>query len=142
MLVAITLNFSLTLCQQAMGCLLPINVDRFTIFCQRTADLDMLLLSLPHSHVSQRSPSADKEDKFCNLMRRTGAMSWTSKQDWFNVQVGLREITEEEKSARQLPSDFGRISLAINTEEKIHIKREYSAMFVEDVTQVEKLKTI
>ncbi|KAB8203497.1 hypothetical protein BDV34DRAFT_214569 [Aspergillus parasiticus] len=137
MLVAITFNFSPTLCQQAMGCLPPINVDGFTIFCQRTADLDMLLLSLPHSRVSQRSPSADKEDKFCNLMQRTSATSWTS----------LREITEEEKvmvfwSARQLPSDFGRISLAINTEGKIHIKRESSATFVEDVIQVEKLKTI
>ncbi|KAE8312373.1 hypothetical protein BDV41DRAFT_539372 [Aspergillus transmontanensis] len=110
MLVAITLNFSPTLCQHAMRCLLPINMDRFTIFLStnsngrptggvliKEAGLDVLLLSLPHSHVSQRSPSADKEDKFCNLMRRTGATCWTSKQDWFDVQVGLREITEEEK---------------------------------------------
>lgn len=35
--------------------------------------LDMLFLSLPRSHVSQRSASADEEDRFCNLMRRTGA---------------------------------------------------------------------
>jgi uncharacterized protein YifE (UPF0438 family) len=124
--------------------------------------LDILFLSLPRSYVSQRSPSADEEDRFCNLMRRTGATFWPSKQDWFDVQVGLREITEEEekvmvygwptdgvgvwvlrfRSTRQLPSDFGRMSLAMNMEEKIQIMREYGATFVEDITQVEELNTI
>lgn len=124
--------------------------------------LDMLFLSLSRSHVSQRSPSADEEDKFCNLMRRTGATFWPSKRDWFDVQVGLREITEEEEkvivygwptdgvgvwvlrfqNANQLPDDFGRMSLAMNMEEKIQIMREYGATFVEDVTQVEELNTI
>ncbi|KAE8350115.1 hypothetical protein BDV28DRAFT_139772 [Aspergillus coremiiformis] len=189
-----------------MARLLPINVDRFPIFHQRTvmddpqdrdfscptdpplsttertvfgtlgctvygypstggvlieeADLlDMRFLPLPRSHVSQRSPSADEEDRFCNLMRRAGATFWPSKQDWFDVQVGLREITEEEekvmvygwpadgvgvwvlrfRSARQLPSDFGRMGFAMNMEEKIQIMREYGATFVEDVTQVEEL---
>ncbi|KAF7585749.1 hypothetical protein BBP40_010164 [Aspergillus hancockii] len=209
MLVAITLNFLSTLCQQIMGRLLPINMNPFRIFYQQTviddpqdrvfscfmipppsttertafgtrgctvygypstggvlvkeADLlDMLFLSLPRSHVSQRSPNADEEDIFCNLMRRTGATFWPSKQDWFDVQVGMREITEEEekvmvygwpmdgvgvwvlrfKSTEQLPEDFGRISLVMNMEEKIQIMREYSAMFVEDVTQVEELKMV
>ena len=59
--------------------------------------LDMLFLPLPRSHVSQRSPSADEEDRFCHLMRRTGATLWPSKQDWIEVQMGLREITEEEE---------------------------------------------
>jgi hypothetical protein len=113
MLVAIISTFLLTLCQQTIGRLLPINVDRFRIFRQRTvtedhpdgscptnpplpttkrtifgiwgcvvygypspggvlrkdADLvDMLFLSLPRSHVSLRSPSADEEDRFCNLL--------------------------------------------------------------------------
>lgn len=208
MLVAITLNFLSTLCQQTIGRLLPINVDRFTIFHQRKvmddpqdqafscsiiprsttertdfstlgcmvygypstggflvkeADLlDMLFLSLPRSYVSQRSPSADEEDRFCSLLRRTGATFWPSKRDWFNVQVGLREITEEEekvivygwptdevgvwvlrfRSARELPDDFGRMRLAMNMEEKIQIMREYGATFVENVTQVEELNTI
>jgi hypothetical protein len=121
--------------------------------------LDMLFLSLPRSHVSQRSPSADEEDIFCNLMRRTGATLWPSKEDRIEVLVGMREATEEEekvlvfgwpgdgvgvwvlrfKSARQMPTDFGRLSLAMNMEEKIQMMREYGATFVEDVTQVEEL---
>ncbi|KAA8652890.1 hypothetical protein EYZ11_003153 [Aspergillus tanneri] len=127
---------------------------------RKEADLlDMLFLSLPRSHVSQHSPSADEEDRFCNLMRRTGAMWWPSKEDWIEVQMGMREMTEEEEkvlvfgwptdgvgvwvlrfaSARQLPRDFGRMSLAMNMEEKIQMMREYGATFVEDVTQVEEL---
>ncbi|OCK73048.1 hypothetical protein K432DRAFT_387575 [Lepidopterella palustris CBS 459.81] len=121
--------------------------------------LDMLFLSLPRSHVSQRSPSADEEDRFCHLLRRTGATLWPSKQDWIEVQMGLREITEEEEkvlvfgwptdgagvwvlrfgSAGQVPRDFGRMSLAMNMEEKIQMMKEYGAAFVEDVTQVEEL---
>ncbi|KAJ5956252.1 hypothetical protein N7501_010531 [Penicillium viridicatum] len=121
--------------------------------------LDMLFLSLPRSYVSQRPPSADEEDRFCNLMRRTGAMLWPSKEDWIEVLVGMREATEEEEkvlvfgwptdgvgvwvlrfeSARQMPRDFGRMSLAMNMEEKIQMMREYGATFVEDVTQVEEL---
>lgn len=100
-----------------------------------------------------------EKDRFCHLMRRTGATLWPSKQDRIEVQIDLREITEEEEkvlvfgwptdgvgvwvlrfgSARQMPRDFGRMSLAMNMEEKIQIMREYGATFVEDVTQVEKL---
>ncbi|KAF7164132.1 hypothetical protein CNMCM5623_008822 [Aspergillus felis] len=204
MLVAIISTFLSTLCQQTIGRLLPIDVNRFPIFRQRTvmddrqdvscptpplesttertefgtrgclvygypstggvlikeADLlDMLFLALPRSHVSQRSPSADEEDRFCNLMRRTGATLWPSEEDWIEVQIGMREITEEEEkvlvfgwpadgvgvwvlrfaSARQLPRDFGRMRLAMNMEEKIQMMREYGATFVEDITQVEEL---
>lgn len=35
--------------------------------------LDMFSLSVPRTHPSQRSPSTDEEDRFCNLMRRIGA---------------------------------------------------------------------
>lgn len=31
-------------------------------------------------------------------MRRTGATFWPSKQDWFDVQIGLREASEEEEN--------------------------------------------
>ena len=44
-------------------------------------------------------------------------------------------------SARELPSDFGRMSLVMNMEEKIQIMREYGATFVEDISQVEELNT-
>lgn len=126
----------------------------------KNADLvDMLFLSLPRSHVSQRSPSADEEDRFCNLLRRTGARWWPSREDWVEVLIGMREATEEEDkvlvfgwpadgvgvwvlrfaSAEQLPRDFGRMRLAINMEERIQLMREYGAVFIEDVTQVEEL---
>lgn len=121
--------------------------------------LDLLFLSLPRSHESQRSPSADEEDRFCNLLRRTGPTWWLSKEDRLEAQSGIRFLTEEEekvlvfgwptdgvgvwvlrfKSARQRPRDFGRIRFAMNMEEKIQIMREYGATFVEDVTQVEEL---
>lgn len=122
--------------------------------------LDMLFLSLSRSHESQRSPSVDEEDKFCNLMRRTGAKWWSSRDDVLEVWLGMREMTEEEErvlvfgwptdgvgvwvlryeSDRQLPKDFGRMSLVMNMEEKIQMMREYGATFVEDVTQVEELR--
>lgn len=59
--------------------------------------LDMVFLSHPRSHALQHAPSTDEEDRFRNLLRQTGATFWTRKQDWFDVQVGLRESTEEEK---------------------------------------------
>jgi hypothetical protein len=44
---------------------------------RKDADLvDMLFLSLPRSHASQRSPSAEEEDRFCNLLRRSAATVW------------------------------------------------------------------
>ena len=122
--------------------------------------LDMLFLSLSRSHESQRSSSVHEEDRFCNIMRRTGAKWWASREDRLEVRFGAREMTEEEEkvlvfgwptdgvgvwvlryeSDRQLPKDFGRMSLAMNMEEKIQMMREYGAAFVEDVTQVEELR--
>ncbi|KAJ5951405.1 fungal specific transcription factor [Penicillium vulpinum] len=121
--------------------------------------LDMLFLSLPRSHASQRSSSADEEDSFCDLMRRTGAKLWRSQEDWLGAMIGMRDFTEEEEkvlvfgwptdgvgvwvlrftSTQELPRNFGRISLAMNMEEKIQMMKEYNATFVEDVTQVEEL---
>ncbi|KAL4733531.1 hypothetical protein BDV11DRAFT_199837 [Aspergillus similis] len=121
--------------------------------------LNMVFLSLSRSHALQRAPSADEEDRFCNLLQRTGATFWARKQDWFDVQVGLRESTEEEQkvmvygwpadgvgvwvlrfaSAAELPRDFGRVSFAMDMEEKIQIMKEYGAVFVEDVTQGKEL---
>jgi len=123
--------------------------------------LDMLFLSLSRFHVSHRASNPDEEDTFCNLMRRTGATLWPSEQAWIDVQMGIRDATEEEekvvvfgwpmdgvgvwvlrfRSARQLPRDFGRITLAMNMKEKIRIMKEYGATFIEDVAQVDELKT-
>ncbi|KAL3475106.1 hypothetical protein BJX99DRAFT_230248 [Aspergillus californicus] len=204
MLVAMTLNFLSTLCQQTIGPILPFIVNRLpfvrqqpvidewqgvschtnppesrtdrTVFGDRGCNiygypstggvlikeanlLDMLFLSLPRSHVSKRSDSADEEDVFCNILRRTGATLWPSRQDWVDVQRSLREPTEEEAkvmvygwpadgvgvwvlrfpSGEKLPRDYGRMSLALDMAEKILIMREYGATFVEDVTKVEEL---
>ena len=55
MLVAMALNFLSTLCQQTVGCLLPINVDRFpTLFSSTNIDrqptgLGLLIASKPSS---------------------------------------------------------------------------------------------
>ncbi|KAK1140610.1 hypothetical protein N8T08_010248 [Aspergillus melleus] len=126
----------------------------------KNADLvDMLFLSLPRSHISQRSPNADEEDRFCALLRRTGAKWWSSREDVIDALMGMRDMTEEEEtvlefgwptdgvgawvlrfaSEDQLPRDFGRLRLAMDMEEKLQIMIEYGATFVEDVTQVEEL---
>ncbi len=85
---------------------------------------------------------------------------WSSREDRLEVQLGAREMTEEEEkflvfgwptdrmgvwvlryeSDRQLPKDFERMSLAMNMEEKIQMMREYGATLVEDITQVEELR--
>jgi uncharacterized protein YifE (UPF0438 family) len=144
----------------ALGCIVYGYPSTGGVLIKEADLLDMLFLSLSRFHASQRSPSADEEDRFCNLMRRTGATLWPSKEYWIEVELGAREATEEEEekvlvfcwptdgvgvwvlrtgSARQMPRDFGRMSLAMNMEEKIQMMREYGATFVEDVAQVEKL---
>jgi hypothetical protein len=60
--------------------------------------LDMLFLSLSRSHESQRSPSVDEEDRLCDLMRRTGAKWWSSREDRLEVRLRVREMTEEEET--------------------------------------------
>lgn len=121
--------------------------------------LDMLFLSLPRAQVSYRSPSPEDEDRFCHLLRRTGATLWPNKQDWVDAQMGMRDMTEDDKkvlvfgwprdgvgvwvlrfaSEREVPRDFGKLSLALDMEEKILMMREYGAEFVEDVTLVDEL---
>lgn len=43
------------------------------------------------------------------------------------------------RSASQMPRDFGRMSFAMNMDERIQIMKEYGATFFEDVTQVNEL---
>ncbi|KAJ5696891.1 hypothetical protein N7536_007303 [Penicillium majusculum] len=143
-----------------LGCVVYGYPSTGGVLIKEAADLvDMLFLSVPRSYASQRSPSADEEDRFCNLMRRTGAKFWPSKEEWIEVKMEIREITEEEEkvmvygwptdgvgvwvlrygSASQMPRDFGRMSFAMNMDERIQMMREYGATFVEDITQVKEL---
>jgi uncharacterized protein YifE (UPF0438 family) len=142
-----------------LGCIVYGYPSTGGVLIKEAGLLDMLFLSLSRFHASQRSLSADEEDRFCNLMRRSGATLWPSKEYWIEVELGAREATEEEEkvlvfgwptdgagvwvlrfgSARQMPRGFGRMSLAMNMEEKIQMMKEYGATFVEDVSQVEEL---
>ncbi|KAH8426491.1 uncharacterized protein LDX57_004226 [Aspergillus melleus] len=127
----------------------------------KNADLaDLLFLSLPRFQPVQRASSVDEEDRFCKLLRRTGATWWPSREDKLGVILEEREMTEEEKkvlvfgwpadgvgvwvlrfaNASEMPRDFMRIRFAMNMEERIQIMREYGATFVEDVSQVEELR--
>ncbi|KAL5048330.1 hypothetical protein BDW71DRAFT_213696 [Aspergillus fruticulosus] len=101
--------------------------------------VDITFLSLPRFHVAQRSPSAEEEDRFCNLLRRLGATWWPSKEEYIMVNMGSREKTEEEEKVL-VPRDIGRMYYAANMEERIQIMKEYGAEFVEDVSQVEELR--
>ncbi|PYH30552.1 uncharacterized protein BO87DRAFT_462102 [Aspergillus neoniger CBS 115656] len=127
----------------------------------KNADLvDLLFLSLPRFQAVQRASSVDEEDRFCKLLRRTGATWWPSREDELEAALEVREMTEEEKkvlvfgwpadgvgvwvlrfaNAEEMPRDFMRISFAMNMEERIQIMREYGATFVEDVSRVEELR--
>ncbi|KAL2060394.1 hypothetical protein VTL71DRAFT_9789 [Oculimacula yallundae] len=121
--------------------------------------LDMLFLSISRTERSQRSTNVEEEDKFCNLLRRTGAKWWPSIHYEAEVSIGMRLITEEEakifvlgwpadgvgvwvlrfKNEMALPMDFGRLTMALDMEEKIGMMKEYGAEFVEDIEQVEEL---
>ncbi|BCS07902.1 similar to An09g02090 [Aspergillus luchuensis] len=127
----------------------------------KNADLvDLLFLSLPRFQAVQRASSADEEDRFCKLLRRTGATWWPSREDELEAILEGGEMTEEEKKVlvfgwpadgvgvwvlrfanpSEMPRDFMRIGFAMNMEERILIMREYGAIFVEDVSQVEELR--
>jgi hypothetical protein len=43
------------------------------------------------------------------------------------------------ESENQVPRDFGRLSLAMNMDERIAMMKEYGAAFVQDIAQVEEL---
>ena len=78
-------------------------------------------------------------------------------QEWLDVQLRLREPTLQEsrvitygwpidgggvwvlqfESESRIPRDFGRLRLAMNMEERIATMREYGAIFVQDIAQVE-----
>lgn len=122
--------------------------------------LDLLYLDLSRSQACERSTDPNKEDRFCDSLRRIGAKWWISKHDWIMATLGARDLTEEESkvvvfgwpaegagvwvlrydSERDDPDDFGRLRLALTMEERIAMMREYGAEFVEDVSQVPDLR--
>lgn len=133
------------------------------VLIKEDADLlDLLFLSIPRTHPSQRSPSDEEEDRFCNLMRRIGATFWRSRDEWTEVLMQLKKITEEQQKvmvygwptdgkgvwvlrygcADEKPLDFGRMGFAMNMDERIQIMKEYGAVFFEDVAQVMELEGI
>ena len=124
----------------------------------KEADIvDMQFLSLNRFKPSQRSSDIVEEDKFCSLVRRLGATWWASEQEWIDVQLGVREATELEKivlvfgwpsdgvgmwvlrfaSEREVPSDFGRLGMAISMDERVEVMKEYGATFYKDLDEVD-----
>ena len=127
----------------------------------KEADIvDMQFLSLDRFHPSQRSFNILEEDRFCAMMRRVGATWWASEQEWVDVELGMRERTELEKrvlvfgwptdgvgvwvlrfgSEREVPRDFGRVTLAVSMDERVQMMREYGAVFYEDVEGLKELR--
>lgn len=122
--------------------------------------VDMRFLRLDRFTAAQRSANLIEEDAFCNRMRMVGAVWWADEQEWIDVQLGLREMTEAEErrlvfgwptdgegvwvlryeSERALPRDFGRISLAVDMDERCRVMREYGARFYDDPGRVEELE--
>ena len=89
-----------------------------------------------------------------------GAPWWADEQEWIDVQLGLQDKTEVQErrlvfgwpmcghgvwvsryeSESALPRDFGRITLAIDMDERCRIMREYGGRIYDDPGRVEELK--
>ena len=130
------------------------------ILIKETDVVDMQFLHLDRFTAAQRSANLIEEDAFCNRMRMVGAVWWADEQEWINVQLGLRGKTEMEErrlvfgwptdgegvwvlryeSERAIPRDFGRMSLAVDMDERCRIMREYGATFYDDPGRVEELE--
>ncbi|CBF79033.1 hypothetical protein AN7124.2 [Aspergillus nidulans FGSC A4] len=82
--------------------------------------VDITFLSLPRFHVAQRSPSAEEEDRFCNLLRRLGATWWPSKEEYIMVNMGSREKTEEEEKVLVQDHDKTRDRSKIRTRTRLY----------------------
>ena len=114
--------------------------------------VDMLFLQLDRFNAAQRSKNTLEEDKFCALMRKIGASWWADEQEWVEVQLGMRERTALESrqlvfgwptngegvwvlrfnDEKQIPQDFGNISLAMNMDERCEVMKSYGATFYAD----------
>lgn len=93
-------------------------------------------------------------------MRMVGATWWAGEQEWIDVQLGLQDRTEVQgwrlvfgwplsghgvwvlryESESALPKDFGRITLAVDMDERCQVMRECGARFYDDPGSVEELK--
>ena len=89
-----------------------------------------------------------------------GATWWADEQEWIDVQLGLQDRTEAQarrlvfgwpmsghgvwvlryENEGALPRDFGRITLALDMDERCRVMREYGARFYHDPGRVEELK--
>lgn len=143
----------------ALGCTIYGHPSSGGILIKEADFVDTIYLSVSRSHISQRSANATEEDKFCALMQRSGATWWGREEEYIEVQLGMREATEEQKKVLvfgrpadgvgvwvlrfadndQIPRDFGRVKMAMDMEERILRMKEFCAVFVEDVGKVEEI---
>ena len=114
--------------------------------------VDMQFLQLDRFSAAQRSFDMVQEDEFCARMRKIGAIWWADEQAWIDVQSGMREKTALESrqlifgwprngegvwflrynNEKEVPKDFGKISLAINMDERCQVMKHYGAKFYAD----------
>ena len=121
--------------------------------------VDMQFLQLDRFNAAQRSSNLIREDEFCARMRKIGAIWWADEQAWIDVQLGIRERTELESrqlifgwpangegvwvlryaNESEVPRDFGKISLAIDMDERCRVMKHYGATFYADAETVHEL---
>ena len=127
----------------------------------KEADIvDMRFLHLDRFTAASRSADPVDEDNFCKRMRMLGATWWADEQEWIDVQLGLQDRTELQErrlvfgwpmsghgvwvlryeSENALPKDFGKVTLAVDMDERSRVMREYGATFYDDPGRVEELK--
>jgi hypothetical protein len=121
--------------------------------------VDMQFLQLDRFSAAQRSSNIVQEDEFCARMRKIGAIWWADEQECFDVQFGIRERTELESrqlifgwpmngegvwflrydNEKDVPDDFGKVSMAIDMDERCRVMKHYGATFHADPETVNEL---
>ena len=121
--------------------------------------VDMQFLQLDRFSAAQRSSNVVQEDEFCARMRKIGAVWWEDKQEWVNVLLRIREKSASESrhlifgwptngegvwflkhdNLWELPEDFGKISMAIDMDERCQVMKNYGAKFYADPETLDEL---
>ncbi|KAI9785863.1 MAG: hypothetical protein M1816_008190 [Peltula sp. TS41687] len=113
--------------------------------------VELDFLQVDRLAASPRSPSQVEEDRFCERLRKIGAIWWASEADYVDVLPGGRSKTAEEErelvlgwpqeggvwvleleSESKRPTDLGRIHMALNMEERCRVIKEYGGVFFAD----------
>ena len=120
--------------------------------------VDLEFLSVNQLKARSSSINAAEKDVFCANMRKIGAKSWESEEDYIVAVVGERERTLQEsvelfvdwlategvwillfEDKEKMPRDFGRFHMALNMDERCLVIEENGGTFYDEAPDMEKI---